>query len=159
MQWLNNEQTTKSEAETTKFIHEVVLSPTFNCGNLAGFDAHRENQHLDKALSQTTPCQFIELSVEILVPSGESKVEPKAFTIPGLLHRSITSVIREAFNSPLAHLHHYSPFKLFQKSPVSDKDECIYGEIFTSDVFLDETKKVISIHRFHWMILDARERK
>ncbi len=143
MQWLNNGQTTKSEAETTKFIHDVVLSPTFNCGDLAGFDAHRENQRLDKALSQTTPrSQFIESSVEILVPSGDSKVEPKAFTIPGLLHRSITSVIREAFNSPLAHLHHYSPFKLFQKSPVSGKDERIYGEIFTSDAFLDETEKV-----------------
>jgi len=44
MQWMNNRQTTKSEAETTKFIHNVILSPTFDADDLAGFDAHRENQ-------------------------------------------------------------------------------------------------------------------
>jgi hypothetical protein len=39
------------------------------------------------------------------------------------LHRKFTSVIREAFESPLAHLYHYSPFRLFQKSRISGKDE------------------------------------
>lgn len=114
MQWLNNGQTMKSEAETNKFVHNVILSPTFDPADLAGFNAHRENQRLDKALSQESlRSQFIESSVDILVPSGESHIEGRTFKVPGLLHQKLTSVIREAFEGPLAHLYHYSPFKLF----------------------------------------------
>jgi hypothetical protein len=143
MQWLNNGQTAKSEVETTKLIHDVVLSPNFNPADLNGFDAHRENQRLDQALSESAlRSQFIESSVEILVPSGECHVNGKAFEVPGLLHRKFTSVIREAFESPLAHLYHYSPFRLFQKSRISGKDERIYGEIFTSDAFIEETESI-----------------
>ena len=124
MQWLNNGQTAKSEVKTTKLIHDVILSPNFNSANLHGFNAYRENQQLDQALSDSAlRSQFIELSVEILVPSGECHVKGKAFEVPGLLHRKFTSVIREAFESPLAHLYHYSPFRLFQKSCISGKDE------------------------------------
>ncbi len=80
--------------------------------------------------------------MDILVPSGESHIEGSTFKVPGLLHRKLTSVIREAFEGPLAHLYHYSPFKLFRKSPISGKDERIHGEIFTSDAFLEETERV-----------------
>jgi hypothetical protein len=143
MQWLNNGQTAKSEAETTKLIHDVILSPNFDPDDLVGFDAHRENQRLDKAISESAlRTQFIESSVNILIPSGASHVEGKTFEVPGLLHRNLTSVIREAFESPLAHLYHYSPFKLFHKSHRSGKEEHIYGEIFTSDAFLEETERV-----------------
>ena len=143
MQWLNNGNTMKSEVKTTKLVHDVILSPNFNPTDLAGFDAHRENQRLDKALSQSTlQSEFIESSVDILVPSGETNVEGRIFTIPGLLHRKLTSVIQEAFEGPLAHLYHFSPFRLFQKSPLSGKNERIYGEIYTSDAFLKETERV-----------------
>jgi hypothetical protein len=143
MQWLNNGQTAKSEVQTTKLIHDVILSPNFDPDDFIGFDAHRENQRLDKALSESAlRSRFIESSVNIRIPSGESHVEGKTFEVPGLLHRKLTSVIREAFESPLAHLYHYSPFKLFQKSQTSGKEERIYGEIFTSDSFLEETEEV-----------------
>jgi hypothetical protein len=143
MRWLNNGQTVKSEAETTKFVHDVILSPSFNQADLTSFDAHRENQRLDKAISETAlRSQFIESSVDILVPSGEIGVGPKTFKIPGLLHRRLTSVIQEAFQSPLAHLYHYSPFRLFQKSPISGQDERVYGEAYTSEAFLAESEWV-----------------
>ena len=143
MRWLNNGQTAKSEAETTKFVHDVILSPSFNQVDLTGFDAHRENQRLDTALSESAlRSQFIESSVDVLVPSGEIGVGPKTFKVPGLLHRKLTSVIQEAFQSPLAHLYHYSPFRLCQKSLISGKDQRVYGEIFTSDSFLAESESI-----------------
>ena len=80
--------------------------------------------------------------MEILVPSGESNSEGRTFRVPGFLHRKLTSVIQEAFEGPLAHLFHYSPFKFFQKSPISGKEERIYGEIFTSDAFLEESESI-----------------
>jgi len=87
MSWLNNGSTAKSEAEVTVFVPKVILSPDFSKDHLIGFDAHRENQHLDKALSKfALQSQLQESPVEILVPSGDTTVPAQKFTVPGLLH-------------------------------------------------------------------------
>jgi hypothetical protein len=143
MSWLNNGKTAKSEAEVTDFIHHAVLSEDFQKDDLVDFNAHRENQRLDNALSEASlRSQFSESSVDILVPSGDTSVPPKIFTVPGLHHRKLTSVIRDAFHDPLAHLLHYSPFKLFHRNPVTKKEERLYGELYTSDSFHDEHEKL-----------------
>jgi hypothetical protein len=148
MQWLNNGKTSKSELEITHFIQNVILAPTFSCRDLIGFNAHRENQRLDKMLREESKSKlrsqldFIQSSVEILVPSGKPYVDAIRYQISGLLHRKLTHVILDAFNGPLAHLLHYSPFKIFQKNLTTGADERIYGEIYTSDAFLEETEKV-----------------
>jgi hypothetical protein len=143
MKWLNNGKIMKSEAEMTYLVHDVILSPEFKTADLIGFDAHRENQRLDMALSKDALLsQFNESVVEILVPSGDTNVPPCRFPVPGLLHRNLTSVIQEAFTGPLSHLLHFSPYKLFHKSPITGEDERVYSEIYTSDAFLHETEKV-----------------
>ena len=143
MAWLNNGKTTKSEAEVTTFVETVIHASDFNTNDLIGFNAHRENQRLDKALSRAAlKSQFSESSVNILVPSGDSKVLAKTFSIPGLLHRKLTSLIIDAFNDPLSHLLHFSPFKLFCHNPVMKKEEQIFGEVYTSDAFLAEHEEV-----------------
>lgn len=144
MSWLNNGKTAKSEAEVTDLIHKAVLSGDFNKDDLKGFNAHRENQRLDKTLADSASLRahFSESSVDILVPSGNTATPPKIFTIPGLLHRNLTSVIRDAFQDPLAHLLHYSPFKLFHRNPVTKEEERLYGELYTSDAFHDEHEKL-----------------
>ncbi|KAF8958642.1 hypothetical protein BDZ97DRAFT_1668171, partial [Flammula alnicola] len=156
MAWLNNGQTAKSEAELDKLIHDVVLSPGFKVEDLISFSAHRENQRLDKALSKSLlrsqsdkalsksllRSQSSETSVDILVPSGNARIPAQKFSVPGLLHRKLTSVIRDTFNDPLSHLYHLSPFKLFHRSPITQKEERIYGEVYTSDAFLEEHEKV-----------------
>ncbi len=143
MKWLNNGNTSKSEAEKNRFVYDVILSASFHCEDLVGFDAHRENQRLDKSLKKSAlQSHFVESSIDILVPSGNISIQPKHFTVPGLLHRKLTSVICEAFESPLAYLYHFSPFKLSQKSPLTGTDERVYGEIYTSDAFLAEAEDV-----------------
>ena len=143
MKWLNNGKTVKSEGEVTQFVHDVILSPEFETADLIDFDAHWENKRLDMALSQDTfRGQFNESTVEILVPSGDTNIPPRPFSVPGLLHRKLTSIIQEAFTGSLSHLLHFSPYKLFHKSPITGEDERVYGEIYTSDAFLNETEKV-----------------
>ena len=101
MAWLNNGKTAKSEAEATAFVKTVIHASDFNKDELIGFNAHRENQQLDKALSKAAlKSQFSESSVDILVPSGDPKVPAKKFSVPGLLHKKLTSVIIDAFNEP-----------------------------------------------------------
>jgi hypothetical protein len=143
MAWLNNGKTAKSEAEATAFVETVIHASDFDKDELIGFNAHRENQRLDKALSGAAlKSQFSESSVDILVPSGDPKVPAKTFSVPGLLHRKLTSVIIDAFNDPLSHLLHFSPFKLFCHNPLTKKEERIFGELYTSDSFLAEHEEV-----------------
>ena len=124
MAWLNNGKTAKSEVEATAFVDTVIHALDFNKDELIGFNAHRENQKLDKALSSTAlKSQFSESSIDILVPSGDPKIPSKSFSVPGLLHRNLTSVIIDAFNDSLSHLLHLSPFKLFWHNPLMKKEE------------------------------------
>ena len=143
MQWLNNGNTTKSKAQLDELVRKVILAPDFAPDHLAGFDAHRENTRLDNSLAKSPyHQQFTESSVDILVPSGAADIPPRTFSVPGLLHRKLTTLISDAFNSPLSHLFHFSPFKLYHKSPITQKEERIFGEIYTSDAFLDEHENV-----------------
>ncbi|KAF9054756.1 hypothetical protein BJ165DRAFT_1523234 [Panaeolus papilionaceus] len=128
MKWLNNGHVAKSESEVTKFVRDVILSPTFRVHDLVGFDAHQESQRLDGEISQSQlHSQFTEQSVDIAIPSGQPNKEPVVLSVPGFLHRSILVVIKEAFTGPLSHLLHYSPFKLFHKNPDTGRDERCYG--------------------------------
>jgi len=89
MKWLNNGKTAKSEAEVTHFVHDVILSPEFKTADLIGFDAHQENQRLDTALSQDVlRSQFKESTVEILVPSGDTNIQPRPFSVRGTPYAS-----------------------------------------------------------------------
>ncbi|KAF9053252.1 hypothetical protein BJ165DRAFT_1339511 [Panaeolus papilionaceus] len=143
MKWLNNGNTTKSEAEVTKLVHDVMLSPTFEPHHLLGFDAHQENRRLDQEISQSQlHSEFIKRSLHIDVPSGQIGQKAVSFCVPGFLYRNILSVIKEAFTGPLAHLLHYSPFKLFCRNPNTSKEERIFREIYTSNAFLAESDNV-----------------
>lgn len=113
MQWLNNGNTAKSEAQMNEFVHNVILTLDFTQKHLASFDAHHENQCLDDALSKSS-----------------------------LQSQFTTSVISEAFNSPLLHLFHFSPFKLYHHSPITNSEEQVFGEVYTLDAFLKEHEKV-----------------
>ena len=85
---------------------------------------------------------FKKASVSIEVPSGDKNVAPTKFTIPGLHYRTLTSVIRSAFQHPLAHPYHYSPFKLFHKPPDSPEDKRVYSKVYNSDTFIEEHDRI-----------------
>ncbi|KAF9031054.1 hypothetical protein BJ165DRAFT_1310498, partial [Panaeolus papilionaceus] len=141
--WLNNGQVAKSEAETTGFVRDVILSPTFQIHHLLGFDAHQQNTLLDRHLSQSQPHHlFSERSLQIQVPSGQRNVPPVPFNVPGFLHRSILDVLKEAFTGSLSHFLHFSPFKAFYRNPDTGNDKRVYGEIYSSDAFLSESDEV-----------------
>ena len=143
MQWLNNGNTTKSEAQINELVNKVILAPDFEQSHLTGFDAHKENTRLDSSMAKHSfHQQFTESAVDILVPSGAIGILPKTFSVPGLLHRKLVTVISDAFSSPLAHLFHFSPFKLYHESPITEEDERIYGEIYTLDAFISEHEDV-----------------
>ena len=88
MKWLNNGNSLKSEGEVNKLVHDVILAPNFCAENLVAFDANRENQRLNNAISANSLCsQFKKTSVSFQVPSGDRAVLPRPFDVPGFLHR------------------------------------------------------------------------
>jgi len=80
--------------------------------------------------------------VNINVPSGSAHEASRTFSIPGLHYHQITTLIKEAFESPISKKFHLSPFKLFWKFPDCEDSDCVYSEIYNSDVLLDEHDKV-----------------
>ena len=144
LSWMNNGATLKSEGEITSFIKNVIQQPEFDARHFDHFDAHRENVRFDKTIAQTDSIrsQFKEESVDILVPSGSASVPPQTFTVPGLLYRNLTATFVEAFQDRLSHMLHYSPFKLFHRNPLTEQVQRVYGELFTSNAFLDEHEKL-----------------
>lgn len=74
----------------------------------------------------------------------ESSANGARFTIPGLHHRSLTGVIKHAFSDhPMAKHMHLHPFlQKFDPPPFSHDNpplptEDTYGELYTSEVFLE----------------------
>jgi len=131
----------KSDSEVTRLVKDVLLNPKFRLEDLNGFNAARENQHAD-LVDDKLGKQFLESDVKIDVPSGDRAVPSQKFAVPGLLYRTITSVICSAFAEPLAARFHFSPYRLFHQSPTANAPQRVYSELYDSDVFLDEHDKV-----------------
>jgi hypothetical protein len=139
MTWLNTGSKVKSEGEVQRLADEVFQAEDFKISDLRGLNVRRENRRLDLS-EKTLPLLdgFKKASVTIEVPTGDKENPSTKFTVPGLRYRTLTSVIRNAFQHPLAHHYHFSPFKLFHNPPGSSESERIYSEVYNSDTFIKE---------------------
>jgi len=145
MMWLNSGSAAKTEAEVNRLAKEIQDSGGFPAADLEGFNAHRENKRLDAA--QESPLfgdGFQETSIPIRVPTGDPtpKRRGKTYNVPGLYFRKLVSVIKSAFEGPLAEHFHFSPYKLFHKSPITGEDERIFCEVYDSDAFAEAHEDV-----------------
>ena len=143
MNWQNSLSSMKSNEETTHLVHSVLLHPQFQLGNLVKFNATNENRKADIAEEKAPFLRsFCHASVDINVPSGSAHEASQTFSISGLHYRHITTLIKEAFESPISKNFHLLPFKLFRKFPDCEDSDHVYSEIYNSDVLLDEHDKV-----------------
>jgi len=138
MKWFNSGSSMKTEAEVNRLVKEIHSACGFPDSDLEGFDVRRETKRLDVAqMLRPFADGFQETNLKISVPSGDPDVSPQEFTVPGLQFRSITSVIKAAFESPLADHFHLSPYRLFRKSPTTNEEQRIYSELYDSDAFIE----------------------
>ena len=142
LDWQNTGSELKSNNKVNQLVG-VLHHPDFSMEDLDGFNAARENQRRDRLDKKSPELKgFQETTVKINVPSGDNNVPSTTLESPGLHHWKLTSVIRSAFESPLASKFHYSPFKLFHQSDTSDLPECVYSELYNSDAFIKEHDRV-----------------
>lgn len=145
MAWFNNGNPQKSEAELNALVRDVLLHPDFDVTELEDFDAGRANKQADKDARAALPLfqDFKETMVEIEVPSGVAGVPPMKTSVPGLFHRSLTSIIKAAFTEPLADHFHFSPFKLFYEVRKGAAEKIrVFSELYNSDAFIAEHDRI-----------------
>ncbi|KJA14397.1 hypothetical protein HYPSUDRAFT_142984 [Hypholoma sublateritium FD-334 SS-4] len=142
MNWKDSGAATKSDAEVNRLVRDVLLDPDFELEDLQGFNVARENKRSDAAEKKSPFLDsFQTASIDIDIPSGTKGVPPATFTVPGLLYRKLTAVIKAAFSSTLAPHFHLTPFKLFHVSS-SGKKERVLSEVFNTDVYIEEHDRI-----------------
>ncbi|THU80935.1 hypothetical protein K435DRAFT_694639 [Dendrothele bispora CBS 962.96] len=144
MRWLNTGGRSKSESEATRLVQEVIKAEDFNPDDFSdNFSAQAENRRLDRSKDPSGFFDnFKEASVTIDVPSGDKTIPAQPFDVPGLMYRDILSVIKTAFQEPLADKFHFSPYKLYHQPPGSEEVVRAYSELYNSDAFIEEHDKV-----------------
>ena len=145
MRWMNTGSNSKSEGEVNRLVDDVLSAPDFRTEDLRNFNAHRENSCLDTA-DKSTPLEdnFQAASITIEVPTGQPNdpSTPRTYSVPGLRYRKLLNVVKAAFQDPLSQQFHFTPFSLMHKSPITGEPQRVYGELYNSDEFINEHKRV-----------------
>ncbi|KJA15771.1 hypothetical protein HYPSUDRAFT_148690, partial [Hypholoma sublateritium FD-334 SS-4] len=147
---------TKSIIEVNKLV-DFLKSDQFNKEDLEGFDLRATTGRLDQFLEGSSSATgnakstsitpkvkdgWCESDVAFQVPDLEkhkSKDIP-TFTVSGLLHRSIVSVIKSTFSDPASHSFHYTPFRSYWCSNSTEGEtqaQRVYDELYSSDAMID----------------------
>ena len=139
MEWHWSSQT-KSFEDTNRLVHEVIRDAHMHPDDLIDFDARTETKRLDLAIARLKD-GWHESSIDIQVPDGQchrSTNDPPVptFTVSGLLHRSITEVIRSVWSDPETNNFQYVPFREYWTQGANE-DERVLGELYTSEVFIE----------------------
>jgi hypothetical protein len=142
MEWMITGSNKKSIGEVDRLASDVLGSKDFNLEDLAGFSARRENKRLDLSEEDSPDSPYahdgwLESSVEISVPTGskDSSGRGALFTVPGLHHRPLLSVMKNALVDVTARYFHFSPFKRIWKPSVGPEQRC-FDEVYTSDSWI-----------------------
>jgi hypothetical protein len=156
LDWVWRGPSSKSINEIDRLVHEVLLAPDFSLVDLEGFSTKSHTDRFDEYVSgnadgQISPSPSSDLpfepdagwksaSVSITVPDGREHLKRNdlpapVFSVEGLMHRSIISVIRSVWSSKHALKFHLTPFQEYWRRDGSTVER-IYGEMYSSDSFL-----------------------
>jgi hypothetical protein len=152
MNWWYGGSTMKSAAELDRLVNDVLLQDDFSQEHLRGFSCAREAGRLDRhrtAHTTLSPSKgWIESTVKITLPAEHtakgSEPQSAEYDIPGVFHRSLTEIVKEAFQDPVAQTFHLTPFKQLWKHSNNEPPVRLHSELYTSDAMLEEYNKISS---------------
>ncbi|KAK0238382.1 hypothetical protein EDD85DRAFT_920728 [Armillaria nabsnona] len=164
MKWFYS-STTKTLSDLNQLVHEVILMPDFKVSDLQGFDAAREAECLDAepqseghSGSPFWRDGWTEDFINIPLPLPNPSAVPNASNpypevqISNIWHRSLVDVIQSAFEDPQFSDFHIKGFTQMWNPPGCSHSEQIFGEVYTSEVFLEMED---SINPFPGCLLEA----
>ncbi|KAA1479425.1 hypothetical protein DENSPDRAFT_862027 [Dentipellis sp. KUC8613] len=148
MNWFYSGSNTKSITELDRLVNDVILADDFTQEDFKGFSATRELGRLDEAMDSTAGWK--QASVRVRLPKegvqNTSETNAPEFQVEGVYHRSITVVIKSAFQEISAKSFHLTPFQLlWRPSTMEDPlaaPERVVTDIYNSDAMLREHEKI-----------------
>lgn len=153
MKWFYS-STTKTLSDLNRLVHEVILMPDFKVSDLQGFDAAHEAAHLDESKPEGnsgSPFQhdsWTEDFINIPLPPPNPNAVPDANSpcpevrIPNIWHCSLIDIIQSAFEDPQFTEFHIKGFTQMWNPPGCSHSEQIFGEVYTSEVFLEMEESI-----------------
>ncbi|PPQ78449.1 hypothetical protein CVT24_001579 [Panaeolus cyanescens] len=148
MSWYYSGGNTKSLNDMNVLAHNVIGSDDFRKEDLRKFDAAKSAQKLDNALDTLRPLNdgWKQSSVTISLPyprhKSTSEFEAPVHKVDGLLHRSLTEIIKSAYSEKAASDFHTAPFEEYWRPSPQSTPERIYSELYNSDALLSEHQKI-----------------
>jgi hypothetical protein len=140
----------KSETEVARLVKEVILADDFDLTHLEDFSVRRSLRELDNDPGKTKiefPDDWAQASVTIKIPTKSKEDDAIPFSVPGFHFRPLVEVIRSAFADVQASAFHLSPFKRLWKDPLDNHQERVFGELYTSDSWLDAQDELQKLPR------------
>ena len=137
-------------------VSEVLLSNDYDQHDLIGFSATRESHRLDAsnpqqdaetaAGSSSPPIPFdisnlwhqdtVQLPLPLMRERFNSEADAPTITI-GVHHRNLLEIVKSGAQASSANFFHWKGFKQFWKPSETERAERVYGEVYTSDAFLE----------------------
>ncbi len=147
------QSTSKSLSDVTSLVRTVLWAPDFDPEHLTdNFDAAKEIKVLDTIGKQQNHLPFSlsdgwhETSVTIKLPQTgvehTSEESAPEFEVTGVYHRNLLDVIVSTFQSTAFLDFHLKGFKEMWDPGNGDQPERVYGEVYSSDIYLGMEDKI-----------------
>ena len=157
--WFLSGSQTTSLANLNSLVADVISAPDFNALDFVGFSAAKEVKRLDDypdslavssdAVNFSPSHGWTESSVPLALPCERQNLKNESnaprFDVSGLFHQDVVDVVTTAFQDPEIFLTlHLTPYKEYRILGEGHSPERVYGEMYTSDAFLDAWDSVQS---------------
>lgn len=153
--WAYTGSTTKSHQEIQRLVQEVLLAPDFDREHLRTFNISHQERLLDKAIlteKDLAAQGWIKDTIEIALPKERVKYAsmddvPK-LKIEGAWRRPLAPITEGICKDTLLSKgRQFNGYELWHKDAATGETERVYGEIFTSDAFLEEEARIRALPR------------
>ena len=149
-EWYWNGGEKKSQSSFQHLL-DIIGHPAFRPEDIAGNDwryidaqlsgeCHNDPNNEDSWVDDDRDGDWIKTPVKISVPFHKRMSRPgkKDFDAAILHHRKLMSVIRERITRITTYTHlHFEPYELFWQPNNATEPIRVYGELYTSDAFLE----------------------
>lgn len=150
--WYWNGGVQKSQ-ENFKSLVDLISRPDFSPSDIS----RTRWSEIDASLAtgrddDTDPAEWLDedngwkhTAISIHVPFHRRMKNPgsQVYVVGELYHRPIMSVIRERLTNPDHEQFYYEPYELFWKPKDDQEDVRVYGEMYTSEAFLDAQRELL----------------
>ncbi|KAL5482917.1 hypothetical protein ACEPAI_9512 [Sanghuangporus weigelae] len=159
---MNQENKMKTYEEVDRLVHDVLLHPDFNIQDLRNFIAkcehNRFNSYIKSPANQNNTKSmdgWHEGSVKIKLPPEDGKrrakgeAEAPEFEVGSINYRPILETVYKALDDPEASAFHYTPYQELWKPDYLSEAERIYGELYSSDIWLESHEEIQRLPRIN----------